>query len=454
MLEEKYNIIWSRVKECLKNEVTDLTFKTWIEPMTLVFASENNYVLSSPDSFSLEHVKPYNILIQNSFSQVCSRECHVDIAVSETRELSDILKSYTKNNPTTGTIKENVSSGNISSLNPQYTFDSFVVGSGNRFAHAACVAIAEKLGGRNYNPLFLYGGSGLGKTHLMHAIGNYVTTSKPEKKVIFVQCEKFVNEFISTIQRGSSAYDDFRNKYRNADLLLFDDIQFLEGKEQMLEEFFYTFNTLHDAGKHIVMTCDKPPHSLTTLEARLRTRFSSGLTVDIQPPDYETRVAILKKRALQNTVDVPENVFDYIASNIASNIRELDGAFNTVLAYSLLAGSIDLDTATDALKDIINEPERKISSDLIIDVVARYYNVSAGGVLSNKRSRDVAIPRQVAMYLCRFLLMMTFPKIGEVFGGKDHSTVMHACNKVSADINSVDSVFSRDIEEIKKRLSN
>jgi len=337
-------------------------------------------------------------------------------------------------------------------MNPQYTFEAFVVGSGNRFAHAACVAVAEKLGGRNYNPLFLYGGSGLGKTHLMHAIGNYVTVKHPEKKVIYVQCEQFVNEFISAIKEIS--YDDFREKYRSADLLLIDDIQFIEGKEQMQIEFFHTFNALHESGKHIVMTCDKPPQSLASLEERLRTRFSSGLIVDIQPPDYETRVAILKRRAQQNNVNVPEDVFDYISANIATNIRELDGAFNTVLAYSLLAGSIDLEVATAALKDIIQpRPSKQLTAQMIMEIVARYYNVTVNEILSNRRSKDVTVPRQIAMYMCRFVLNMTFPKIGDVFGGKDHTTVIHACNKVSADLNAVTSSFSHDVEEIRKRLS-
>lgn len=445
--------IWRKVTDLLAGEISEVSLKTWIMPMKPVYADDKLFILSVPDSFSYTYVIQWQNLITNTFSIVCSRNYEVRIDVKDSREILEALRRQTSP----------ASSDNIlpypeeihrtaAQMNPQYTFEAFVVGSGNRFAHAACVGVAEKLGGRNYNPLFLYGGSGLGKTHLMHAIGNYVTVKHPEKKVIYVQCEQFVNEFISAIKEIS--YDDFREKYRSADMLLIDDIQFIEGKEQMQIEFFHTFNALHESGKNIVMTCDKPPQSLASLEERLRTRFSSGLIVDIQPPDYETRVAILKRRAQQNNVNVPEDVFDYISANIATNIRELDGAFNTVLAYSLLAGTIDLEVAVAALKDIIQpRPIRQLTSQMIMEVVARYYNVTVNEILSNRRSKDITVPRQIAMYLCRFVLNMTFPKIGDVFGGKDHTTVIHACNKVSADLNAVTSSFSHDVEEIKKRLS-
>ncbi len=448
MQETEMNGIWRKVIDRLSGEISEVSLKTWILPMKPVYADEKTFVLSVPDSFSYSNAIQWKNLIRNTFTVVCSRDYEIDIGVSGSQEIVDALRR--QNTPLSPTQVED--HPRVSSqMNPQYTFDSFVVGSGNRFAHAACVAVAEKLGGRNYNPLFLYGGSGLGKTHLMHSIGNYVTQRHPEKKVVYVQCEQFVNEFISAIKE--IAYDEFREKYRSADLLLIDDIQFIEGKEQMQIEFFHTFNALHESGKHIVMTCDKPPQSLASLEERLRTRFSSGLIVDIQPPDYETRVAILKRRAQLNNVNVPEDVLDYISANIATNIRELDGAFNTVLAYSLLAGSIDLEVATAALKDIIQpKPARQITAQIIMDVVSRYYNVTVNEILSNRRSQDITVPRQIAMYLCRFVLNMTFPKIGEEFGGKDHTTVIHACNKVSADLNSPNSSLSKDIEELKKRL--
>lgn len=451
MQEAEMTGLWKKVTDLLTNELSEVSMKTWILPMQPVFADDKVFILSVPDSFSYSYVIQWKSLISNTFQIVTKRNLDIQIAVSGSQEILDAIRRQTAPLPVASGFPTESSPKIADRLNPQYTFEAFIVGSGNRFAHAACVAVAEKLGGRNYNPLFLYGGSGLGKTHLMHSIGNYVTHRRPEKKVIYVQCEQFVNEFISAIKEIS--YDDFREKYRNADLLLIDDIQFIEGKEQMQIEFFHTFNALHEAGKHIVMTCDKPPQSLASLEERLRTRFSSGLIVDIQPPDYETRFAILTRRAQQNNVTVPEDVLDYIAANIASNIRELDGAFNTVLAYSLLAGSIDLEVATAALKDIIQpKPSRQLSAQMIMEVVSRYYNVSVGEILSNRRSQDVTLPRQVAMYMCRFVLNMTFPKIGEAFSGKDHTTVIHACNKVSADLNSVTSSLSRDVEEIKKRL--
>lgn len=457
MQETQVQSVWSKVRNVLSKEISEVSLKTWIDPMIPVYGDEKIFILSVPDAFSYSYVIQYKPLIMHSFSQVLSREIDVEIRVSGSQELLDAMRRI----PGTGDARASGSTADgfsepsavqYSQLNPQYSFDAFVVGSGNRFAHAACVAVAEKLGGRNYNPLFLYGGSGLGKTHLMHAIGNYVTQRRKDKKVIYVQCEQFVNEFISAIKETS--YDEFRDKYRSADLLLIDDIQFIEGKEQMQIEFFHTFNALHESGKHIVMTCDKPPQSLASLEERLRTRFSSGLIVDIQPPDYETRYAILQKRAQQNAVQVPEDVMDYIAANIATNIRELDGAFNTVLAYSLLSGSMDLDVAVAALKDIIlPRPEKMITFQLIMEVVSRYYNISVSDILSNRRSKDIIVPRQVAMYLCRYVINMTFPKIGEVFGGKDHTTVIHACNKVSSDISSASSDLVSDVEEIKKRLA-
>ena len=453
MQDYEMNGIWKKVTDLLAGEISEVSLKTWILPMKPVYADDKIFILSVPDSFSYTYVIQWQNLIVNTFSIVCSRTYEVRMAVKDSQEIIEALRRQTS--PTSSDVSSAYPEEihrTAAQMNPQYTFEAFVVGSGNRFAHAACVAVAEKLGGRNYNPLFLYGGSGLGKTHLMHAIGNYVTVKHPEKKVVYVQCEQFVNEFISAIKEIS--YDDFREKYRNADLLLIDDIQFIEGKEQMQIEFFHTFNALHESGKHIVMTCDKPPQSLASLEERLRTRFSSGLIVDIQPPDYETRVAILKRRAQQNNVNVPEDVFDYISANIATNIRELDGAFNTVLAYSLLAGSIDLEVAAAALKDIIQpRPIRQLTSQMIMEIVARYYNVTVNEILSSRRSKDITVPRQIAMYLCRFVLNMTFPKIGDVFGGKDHTTVIHACNKVSADLNAVTSLFSRDVEELKKRLS-
>lgn len=284
----------------------------------------------------------------------------------------------------------------------------------------------------------------------MHAIGNYVDKNHSDIKILYVQTEQFVNEFIYTIQKND--YDTFRNKYRNCDLLLIDDIQFIAGKERMQEEFFHTFNALYEAGSNIVLTCDKPPQSLVTLEERLKTRFSSGLIVDIQAPDYETRVAILDNKAKENRQNVGSDVIEYIAKNIDSNIRELEGAYNTVMAYSLLAGTIDLETAQDALKDIIQPKSiKQVTADMIIDIVAAYYNINKKDIISPKRSKNIVEPRQVAMYLCRDVLNMPFKKIGDSFGGRDHTTVMHACTKIE-ELIETDRNIEDDVNNIRKRI--
>lgn len=442
------NKLWRRAMSLLEGEISEISLNTWIRPMEPISADQGVFLLSVPNDFHKTFVDQYVPLIQNTLKSAFSTNYEVKIIVGSPEP------SFVPSDTATFNLDGSDSTGQISNsrLNPAYSFESFVVGSGNRFAHAACVAVAEKQGGRNYNPLFLYGGSGLGKTHLMHAIGNYVMTKQPVKNILYVQCEQFVNEFIYTIKENK--YDDFRSKYRNTDMLLIDDIQFIEGKEQMQIEFFHTFNTLYESGKNIVMTCDKPPQSLASLEERLRTRFSCGLTVDIQPPDFETRIAILKRRAQINHVSVPDTVFDFIATNVASNIRELEGAFNTVLCYSLLAGSITTDVAAEALKDIIQPMAgKKVDSSVIMDVVSRFYHVTVDDLKSNRRNKDVTNPRQVAMFLCRTLLNMTLPQIGLEFGNRDHTTVMHSCSKVQDDIRA-EGVLLKEIEEIKKRIAS
>lgn len=446
MEQSDLNQLWNKTRVLLDGEMSEISYNTWIVPMEPVSCENGVFVLTVPNDFHKSFAEQYIPLIKNTLKSIVGTEMEIRLIIAG----QDPIPAMKPVMPDQDELNSN-GSFRTSRLNNQYTFESFVVGSGNRFAHAACVAVAEKQGGRNFNPLFLYGGSGLGKTHLMHAIGNYVQTKSPDKKVLYVQCEQFVNEFIFTIKENK--YDDFRNKYRNADMLLIDDIQFIEGKEQMQIEFFHTFNTLYESGKHIVMTCDKPPQSLAKLEERLRTRFACGLTVDIQPPDYETRVVILKKHAQLNNSKVPEEVLDYIATNIASNIRELEGAFNTVLCYSLLAGGITLDIAKESLKDMISPATaRKINSDFIMDIVSNFYNITIEDLKSKRRSIDVAIPRQVAMYLCRNMLDMTFPQIGLEFGNRDHTTVMHACSKITEELSGTNPVTVKDIESLKKRI--
>lgn len=437
--------IWSQTLTLLTDEVSTIKFKTFIQPLVPTFANDDLLILTTPDSFSQEQVIPMIPLIKNCISAAIGRELDVKIELPDSSLTLEMIHKHTSSSAPAA--KENTAT----QLNPSYTFDSFIVGAGNRFAHAACVSVAE--GGKQYNPIFLYGGSGLGKTHLMHAVGNAVLSRMPDKKVVYVNCERFVNEFIATIQKGK--YDDFREKYRNADFLLIDDIQFLERKEQMQVEFFHTFNELYESGKMILMTCDKPPQSLSSLEERLRSRFSSGLIVDIQPADYETRIAILNKRMQDENITLSDDIVDYIASNFASNIRELDGAYKTVVAYCFLANSFTLDDAKVALKDMISPKQAKqVTPDIIVEVVARAYNITVSDITSNKRSKDILVPRQICMYLCRSELNMTYPKIGEFFGGKDHTTILHACNKIEKELKDSSSVIFTRIESIKKRLFN
>ncbi len=337
-------------------------------------------------------------------------------------------------------------------LNPKYLFDTFVIGSGNRFAHAASLAVAEAPA-KAYNPLFIYGGVGLGKTHLMHAIGHYVREHKPDAKVVYLTSEKFTNEFINAIMENKTA--EFRNKYRTVDVLLIDDIQFIAGKESTQEEFFHTFNALHEENKQLVISSDRPPKEIPTLEDRLRSRFEWGLITDITPPDLETRIAILNKKAKAEGLDIPNEVMMYIANQIDTNIRELEGALIRVVAYSSLVNQdIDASLAADALKDIIPSKKPKIiTTQHIMEVVGEKYNVKIEEFIAKKRTKSIAFPRQIAMYLSRELTDLSLPKIGDEFGGRDHTTVLHAHDKISKLLVD-DTVLTKEIEEIKETLKS
>ena len=345
-----------------------------------------------------------------------------------------------------------IAPGDYSSLNPKYTFDTFVTGGSNRFAHAAALAVAENPG-KVYNPFFMYGGVGLGKTHLMHAIGNSVLKSHPEMRVLYVSSEQFTNEIIQSIQKGQA--ESFRQKYRNIDVLLVDDIQFISGKTSTQEEFFHTFNTLHDAQKQIILSSDRPPKEVQKLEDRLRSRFEWGLITDIQAPDLETRIAILKNKAIIDHFDVPNDVMVYIASRIDSNIRELEGALTRVVAYaSLNKIPITTEVVASALKDVFPQgASKEITMEIIESIVANYFKVSVEDLHSKKRSRNIAFPRQIAMYLCRELTETSLPQIGNFFGGRDHTTVLHACDKISKDKETevkLANTITELIEEIQK----
>ena len=345
-----------------------------------------------------------------------------------------------------------IAPGDSSTINPKYTFDTFVTGGSNRFAHAAALAVAENPG-KVYNPFFMYGGVGLGKTHLMHAIGNSVLKNHPNMRVLYVSSEQFTNEIIQGIQKGQT--EAFRQKYRNIDVLLIDDIQFISGKQSTQEEFFHTFNTLHDAQKQIILSSDRPPKEVQKLEDRLRSRFEWGLITDIQAPDLETRIAILKNKAIIDHYDVPNDVMVYIASRIDSNIRELEGALTRVVAYASLNNvPITTEVVAAALKDVFPQgASKEITMELIESIVSSYFKVTVEDLHSKKRSRSIAFPRQIAMYLCRELTETSLPQIGNFFGGRDHTTVLHACDKISKDKETevkLANTITELIEEIQK----
>lgn len=437
--------LWQKTLNLLKSELTEISYNTWIKTIEPVSMNGNNIVLGVPAEFNKGILESrYSTLIMNALKQVTSKEFTITFTIPSQED--DKNKKYEKQ-----TEVVNNDESVISILNPKYTFDTFVIGNSNRLAHAASVAVAESPA-KAYNPLFIYGGVGLGKTHLMHAIGHYVLSQNPSTRVLYVSSEKFTNELINAIKDDRN--EEFRTKYRNIDILLIDDIQFIGGKERTQEEFFHTFNSLYEAGKQIIVSSDKPPKDIPTLEERLRSRFEWGLIADIQPPDLETRIAILRKKAQMESLDVPNDVMVFIADKIASNIRELEGALNRVVAYSSLTESeINVELATEALKDILSAARTKvINSATIQEAVARYFDIKPEEFKSKKRNRDIAYPRQIAMYLCRELTDMSLPKIGDEFGGRDHTTVIHACDKIAEDIET-NPETRRVLEELKKTIT-
>lgn len=442
--------LWEKTLNILKSELSDVSYNTWIkscEPTSIV----NDVIkLRVPNDFTREILETrYKTLILNAIKIISSKKYNIDFTITTDDSIEEDEKKAENKEPKADKIKANDEM--LSILNPKYTFDSFVIGNSNRFAHAASLAVAESPA-RAYNPLFIYGGVGLGKTHLMHAIGHYILKNNPKAKVVYVSSEKFTNELINSIKDDTNV--EFRNKYRNVDVLLIDDIQFIAGKERTQEEFFHTFNALHEANKQIILSSDRPPKEIPTLEDRLRSRFEWGLIADIQAPDFETRIAILKKKADVENLNVPNEVMVYIATKIKSNIRELEGALIRIVAYSSLTNrEISVDLATEALKDIIsNKQNKQITIDIIQDTVANYYNLRVEDFKSQRRTRNVAYPRQIAMYLCRKLTDMSLPKIGEEFGGRDHTTVIHAYEKIS-DALQKDETLQSAINDITKKMS-
>lgn len=423
---------WDSIKENIRKEynISDVAYSTWIEPLKYGGIKSNNVIVIIPSdkSLSLSYIeKKYKDFFNVTIAEMTETNYDVIFMLENSADKTETIKE----NPIYNINSENAN------LNPEYTFDTFVVGSNNKLAHSAALAVADAPG-QVYNPLFIYGGAGLGKTHLMHSIGHYVLNNKPDTKILYVDSEQFTNEVIESIRSGNAtSMKNLREKYRNVDILMIDDIQFIIGKESTQEEFFHTFNALHSMGKQIILSSDKPPKEMETLDERFRSRFEMGLIADIQAPDYETRMAILKKKTENLNKEISNDILDYIASNIKSNIRELEGAFNKIVAYSKLNNlDFTLANAQEALKDIINSDKpKKITPDIIIDKTAEYYNISRDDITSKKKDGRIAKARQVVMYLSRNLTDYTLQDIGNIIN-RDHSTVMHGVTNIENLINT------------------
>lgn len=444
---ENVEDLWNAALLNIEKKISKPSFDTWLKNTKADKLDNDTLTINVPNEFARDWLEGrYTKLIADILYDLTGAKLTAKFIIPDSEEQVEEKKTI----PNVRSQDNNSYGSPKTMLNPKYTFDSFVIGAGNRFAHAASLAVAEAPA-KAYNPLFIYGGVGLGKTHLMHAIGHYIREHNKEAKVLYLSSEKFTNEFINAIMDNKAGA--FRNKYRNVDILLIDDIQFLAGKEQTQEEFFHTFNTLHEENKQIIISSDRPPKEIPTLEDRLRSRFEWGLITDISPPDLETRIAILNKKAKAEGLDIPNEVMLYIANQVDSNIRELEGALIRVVAYSSLVNEdIDAALAADALVDIIPDRRPKvITVQDIQEIISKKYNIKMSDFSAKKRTQAIAFPRQIAMYLSRQLTDLSLPKIGEKFGGRDHTTVIHAFDKIS-DLIAEKPDFEKDIEEIKEQL--
>ncbi len=445
---------WQVIKETMKKEynISDISYQTWVAPLEFYNVTDDVVHIIIPTD--LAPALNYISSKYKSFFQVTITEMfdhHYEIKFIFEKDAIDLEKRDNSTGFTNPVYNINYENANLIS---KYKFDSFVVGNNNKLAHAAALAVAESPG-EVYNPLYLYGGPGLGKTHLIHSIGHFILEQNPEKKVLYVTSEEFTNEVIESIRSGNAAsMTKLREKYRTVDVLMIDDIQFIIGKDSTQEEFFHTFNVLHSARKQIVLSSDKPPKELETLDERFRSRFEWGLIADIQPPDYETRMAILRKNAENYDKQIDEEIIKYIATNIKSNIRELEGAFNKIIAFTRL-NKVDLtiESAEEALKDVIYPNKaREITPNLIINVVAEHFGVRPEDIVSKKRNSEFVQPRQVVMYLCRELTNVSQVNIGKILGKKDHTTVIHGVKKIEAEMQNSEE-FRNKINVIMKKLS-
>lgn len=440
---------WDLIKETLKTEydLSEISYNTWVKPLRFHSVDHDvvTIMIPSDQAHALKYISSkYKSYFQVTVSEMFNHTYDIEFILE--KDADDEMMSAPGN-------VYNINYENAN-LNSKYRFDTFVVGGNNKFAHSASLAVAESPGVA-YNPLYLYGGAGLGKTHLMHSIGHFILEHNPNMKVLYVTSEQFTNEVIESIRSGNaSKMTKFREKYRTVDVLLIDDVQFIIGKESTQEEFFHTFNVLHSAGKQIILSSDKPPKEMETLEERFRSRFEWGLIADIQPPDYETRMAILKKNAENYNKEINEEIFQYIATNIKSNIRELEGAFNKVIAYSKLNKvEINLSSVQEALKDIISPNEKKqITSGLIVEVVAEHFGITPEDIMSKRRNTEYVLPRQICMYLCRKYTDDSLQSIGKAVGKKDHTTVIHGIEKITEDIEKNDELKGK-IDIIIKKLN-
>jgi len=452
-MEQELLEIWQATLCEVEKKMSKPSFETWLKTTRPVSLDNNTLVVSVPNDFTKDWLESrYSSLILQTLQELTSINYKLHFITPRIKQddysgLNEHAIEHQSKNPINNILQSS------SWLNPKYTFSTFVIGGSNRFAHAASLAVAEAPA-RAYNPLFVYGGVGLGKTHLMHAIGHFVLDHTPSYKIVYISSEKFTNEFINAIRDNRTV--EFRNKYRNVDILLVDDIQFLAGKEQTQEEFFHTFNALHENNKQIIISSDRPPKEIPTLEERLRSRFEWGLITDIQSPDLETRIAILRKKASLEKIMIGDDVLHYIANKISTNIRELEGAFIRVIAYSSLTSNrISVSLAEEALRDIIsnNEKQRFITISCIQKETAQHFALKPEDLKAKKRTKNVAFPRHIAMYLSRELTDSSLPVIGTEFGGRDHTTVMHAHRKITEDLRTDQNLKSL-IEQIVEKINN
>lgn len=454
LLKEK----WDKILESIRddNELSNVAFKTWLLPLK-VFRIEGNILkITAPFEQAATYVEnKYKTFLYVAVAEAMGEEYEIRIITEDEALKEKPLESETPKKAAAAPAPK-VAEEQKTNLNPRYTFDTFVIGSNNRFAHAAALAVAESPG-KEYNPLFLYGGVGLGKTHLMHSVAHYILQQDPTKKVLYVTSEVFTNELIDSIRNGNNnSMTAFREKYRNIDVLLIDDVQFIIGKESTQEEFFHTFNALHSANKQIIISSDRPPKDMETLEARLQSRFEWGLIADISSPDYETRMAILRKKEELDGYNIDDEVIRYIATNIKSNIRELEGALNKLVALSNLENrEITISMAEEVLKDIISpNSKREVTPQVILDVVAEHYGVSSNDIIGGKRNSEIVVPRQIVMYLCREITDTSYKAIGILLGNRDHSTIISGDNKVRDKLAAGDTSLKSNIDTIRKKLSS